>query len=227
MIRTLRNIFLGAMLAPAAIAQPARGFDDSASNLMAVLRESGGTNKPDESLVPIGKGKVTLADGKVVEVNFAWFDYIGDMHVRFVFDTPTTLLNASVDDLKRLSLTPEAALELAVKNIRRVYGEPHSEPWNDFTQVRGKSSDLSSSYFLDKAFWTKLLAQHPEGIVALVAKRGGLLYAPASDTKAVNGMKRDVAYLYQSSERQRISSALYLFKDGRWTVFQAPAHGQK
>jgi len=222
MLRTLLNVVLGAAVAPAVIAQPSRGFDDSASNLMVVLRESGGANKQDESLVPMGKVKAQLADGKVVEIDPGWFSYIGDMHVRFVFDTPTSMPSASPDDLKRLSLTPEAALELAVRNIKRVYGEPQTQPWNDVTQVQGKSPDLNSSYFLDKAFWARLLAQNPEGIVALVAKRGGLLYAPLSNVKAVDGMKRGVAYLHQSSENQRISSALYLFKDGRWSVFQPP-----
>jgi hypothetical protein len=90
-------------------------------------------------------------------------------------------------------------------------------------QVQGRSPDLNSSYFLDKQFWSQLLAKHPDGIVALVAKRGGLLYAPLADAKAVDGMRRGVAYLHRSSEGQRISSALYLFKDGRWSVFQPPA----
>ena len=131
--------------------------------------------------------------------------------------------NASPNDLTRLGLTPEEAVNLAVKNIRRVYGEPRSVPWNDVFEVKGKSPDLDSSYFLDREFWSNLLVEHPEGIVALVAKRGGLLYSPLSNTKAVDGMRKSVAYLHSSSERMRISSALYLFKNGTWTVFQPPA----
>lgn len=210
-------------VATPSFAQPARGFDDSATNLMAVLRESPGSNKQAESLVPVGKIKVKLQDGRDAEIDTGWYEYLGDMHVRFVFDTPTSMPNASPNDLQRLGLSPEAALELAVKNIRRVYGEPKATPWNDVFQVQGKSPDLDSSYFLDKEFWNAQLKQHPEGLVALVAKRGGLLFSPLANSKAVEGMRRGVGYLHASSERLRVSSALYLYKDGEWTVFQAPA----
>jgi hypothetical protein len=222
MIRKLLSLLVTGAVSSSAVAQAPRTFDDSASNLMVVLRESVGSNKPDETLVPMGKAKARLADGKEIEIDTGWFSYIGDMHVRFVFDTPTSMPNATPQDLERLKLTPEAALELAVRNIKRVYGEPKASPWNDLMQVQGKSPDLDSSYFLDREFWNGLLKQHPEGVVAIVAKRGGLLYAPASNQKAVEGMRKSVAYLHASSERMRISSGLYLFKEGKWSVFQAP-----
>jgi hypothetical protein len=215
-------LFLVFAVSPGAVAQSKKPYDDSASNLMVVLRESPGSNKQDESLVPMGKAKGRLPDGKEIEIDTGWFEYLGDMHVRFVFDTPTSMPNADPKDLERLGLTPESAVELAIKNIRRVYGEPTSVPWNDLMQVKGKSPDLDSSYFLDRGFWGTLLKKHPEGIVALVAKRGGLVYSPLSNKQAVDGMRKTVAYLHSSSERLRISSALYLFKDGKWTVFQAP-----
>lgn len=228
MLKPLVALFLALAFSAPAVSQPSRGFDDSASNLMVVLRESQGSNKQVESLVPMGKAKAKLQDGREIEIETGWFEYLGDMHVRFVFDTPTSMPNASPKDLELLALTPEAALEVAVRNIKRVYGEPEAVPWNDLFEVKGKSPDLDSSYFLDKDFWNAQLKKYPEGIVALVAKRGGLLFAPLSDVKAVEGMKKSVAYLHSSSERLRVSSALYLFKEGKWSVYQAPvgAHTQ-
>lgn len=223
MIHKFLSLVFCFLAASSAFAQSVQPVDKSASNLMAVLRESTGASKQDASLVPMGKLKAKLADGREVEFEPSWYSYIGDMHVRFVFDTPTSMLNASADDLQRLALTPEAALELAIANIRRVYGAPTVSPWNDLMQVSSNSPDLDSSYFLDHAFWSELLKQYPEGIVAMVVKRGGLLYAPLSNDKAVDEMRKSVAALYESSERLRISSALYLFKDGRWSVFQSPA----
>src|SRR5262245_9389151 len=111
MARTALVLLTVATVALPAWAQFPRGFDDSASNLMVVLRESEGSNKQVESLVRTGKGKVKLPDGRVVEMDSAWFEYLGDMHVRFVFDTPTFMPNATYEDLERLGLTPEAALE--------------------------------------------------------------------------------------------------------------------
>jgi hypothetical protein len=114
-------------------------------------------------------------------------------------------------------------LALAITNIKRVYGEPSAKPWEGgLMQVQGKSPDLDSSYFLDRSYWQSLLKSHPEGLVVSVAKRGGLLFAPLSDARAVERLKKSVAYLHASSERLRVSSALFLFKDGKWSVFQAP-----
>jgi len=133
---------------------------------MVVLRESPGTNKQDDALAPMGKAKAHLQDGREIEIDTGWYSYLGDMHIRFVFDTPTHMPGASPKDLERLGLSPEAALQLAVKNIKRVYGEPRATPWNDLLQVKGKSSDLDSSYFLDKGFWSLQEKEHPEPVGA-------------------------------------------------------------
>jgi len=192
-------------------------------NLMVVLRESMGANRPDEALAPTGK-MTTVLDGKEVELVLASFEFIGDMHIRFVFDGPEIMVNATPDDLARLSLSNvDAALAVAVANVKRVYGEPAAAPWTKgLMMVQGKSPDLDSSYFLDREFWRKLVRQYPEGVVVAVPKRGGLLYAPLSDAERVQVLKENVAYLHESSERQRVSSALYLFRDDKWSVYQAP-----
>jgi len=206
------------------MAQNPQDIDKSAQNLMVVLRESmGGVNKQDEMLQPMGRMRVKLADGKEVDVESAAFLLLGDMHIRFVFDGPSYMPNAKLQDLARLGINPEQALQLAVGNIKRVYGNPVVKPFTaGLMQVEGKSPDFDSSYFLDRDFWRKLLRQHPEGIVVGVPKRGGLVFAPLSDSTAVDSLRRGIAYLYSSSGQMRVSSALYLFKDDHWTVFQPP-----
>lgn len=208
------------------MAQTPQAVDKSAENLMVVLRETVGANKQDEVLQPMLKARIKLPDGKEVEVEWAHFALLGDMHIRFVFDGPSYMPNATPQDLARLNLSAEQALQLAVGNIKRVYGDPVAKPWTrGLMQVEGKSPDFDSSYFLDRGFWQRLLRQHPEGIVVAVTKRGGLLFAPITDSKAVDLLRTGVAYLYSSSGHMRVSSALYLFKDDRWTVFQPP-HAQ-
>jgi hypothetical protein len=89
-------------------------------------------------------------------------------------------------------------------------------------QVQGSATDLNSSYFLDRDFWRSLQSLHPEGLVVAVPRRGGLVYGPVSDESAVTSLRFSVAALYAGGPGARLSSALYLFKDGRWSVFQAP-----
>ena len=89
-------------------------------------------------------------------------------------------------------------------------------------QVQGTSEDLTSSYFLDRVFWQGLQGRYPEGLVVAVPRRGGLVYAPVSDETAVTSLRFSVAALYAGGPGARLSSALYLFKDGQWSVFQPP-----
>lgn len=209
----------------AVLAQSASDVDRSAGNLMLVLRESmSGPVRKSETLEHMGKSKARLKGGEEVEFEVAHYAYLGDMHIRFVFDGPTLMLNATPKDLENLRLgKPEEALRVAIVNLRRVYGTPRVTALaGGVQQVESGSPDLNSSYFLDKAFWTELNRKNPEGIVAGVPKRGALVFAPLSDWRSVDALRASIAQLHASSERQRVSSALYLFKDGRWTLFQEP-----
>ncbi|HUR90016.1 MAG TPA: hypothetical protein VMZ74_13080 [Ramlibacter sp.] len=197
--------------------------DTSATNLIVVLRESLGENKVDESLQPYGRVTAQLPDGRRIELATSWYQYLGDMHIRLVFDAGNSLQSASPNDLERLGLTPEHALDTAIANLRRVYGTPHATPWNGgLMQVQGSNADLASSYFLDRQFWLAQVKHHPEGVVAAVPQRGGLVFASADDGDALEVLRFSAAALYAGGGGTRISSALYLFKDGRWSIFQPP-----
>lgn len=215
---------LAAMHAQAAdTPRDAERFEVTASNLIVVLRESPGANKQDEALRPFGKIAARMPDGREVEFEASWFQYLGDMHLRLVFDGQQRVQSALPDDLRRLRLSPEEALARAVHNLRSRYGVPVAEPWSGgLMQVHGNAPDLDSSYFLDREFWQEQLRQSPAGIVAAVPKRGGLVFARADDARAVATLRFSAAALFASSEQTRISSGLYLFKDGRWSVFQPP-----
>ena len=192
---------------------------------MVVVRESIGADKKDESFKPTGKAKAKLQDGREIEIEMASWEFIGDTHIRIVFDGANSMTGATPADLANLNIRNiEDALSLAIANVKRVYGEPTSTPWTGgIFEVSGKSPDLDSSYFLDRDFWRKLLKKYPEGLAAIVPKRGGLLYAPASDIRAVEALKRGVFQLYSTSGVMRVSSAIYLFKDDKWSVLQSPA----
>ena len=158
-----------------------------------------------------------------MEFEASWFQYLGDMHLRLVFDGQRQVQSAMPDDLQRLHLSPEAALAQAVDNLRRRYGAPVAEPYSGgVMQVHGSAPELDSSYFLDRGFWLDQLRGSPEGIVAAVPDRGGLVFARADDEAAIATLRFSAAALFASSDNTRISSGLYLFKDGRWSVYQPP-----
>jgi hypothetical protein len=220
---TLSALLSCGTFASPAFAQAAQVFDTSASNLLVVLRESRGENKQDESLRPYGKIHARMPDGREIEIETSWYQYLGDMHIRLVFDSDQSMQSASPEDLARLHLDANGALKLALSNLERRYGKPEVQPWDGgLMQIRGRADDLNSSYFLDRDFWRELQARHPEGLVVAVPRRGGLVYAPVSDEDAVASLRFSAAALYAGGRGARLSSALYLFKDDRWSVFQAP-----
>ena len=221
---TFRRLFRTFLALLALVAPYAHCQEMSRDNFMVVVRESIGANRPDDTFIPTGKVRAKLSDGREIEMEMAHWEYIGDLHIRFVFDGRSLMQHATPQDLAKLGINNvDEALALALANIKRVYGEPSAKPWEGgLFQVQGKSPDLDSSYFLDRAYWQQLLKAHPEGLVVAVPNRGGLLYTPLSDTKAVERLKRGIEYLHSSSDRLRVSSGLFLFRDGKWSVFQAP-----
>jgi hypothetical protein len=224
----MRAICAAALLAATAGALAADSRDDetfdmSAGNLLVVLRESPGANKQDEGLTPFGKISARAADGREFEFEASWFQYLGDIHLRLVFDGIRRVQSAIPDDLSRLRLSPEQALATAVDNLRRRYGEPVAEPWSGgLMQVHGRAPELDSSYFLDRDFWLDRLRESPAGIVAAVPDRGGLVFARADDDAAIATLRFSAAALFARNDDTRISSGLYLFREGHWSVFQPP-----
>jgi hypothetical protein len=164
--------------APSAVSPPG-GIDTSRSNLMAVLRETVGVNKTDETLTVSGPMTGTLPDGTSVTLKFAMFDFIGDMHVRLVFDSPSIMRDLKTEEFEALHLSPDEAVTLAVTNIERVYGKPTATVWSGaLMRVHGQSPDFDSSYFLDRAFWQEQAKDHPQGLVVAVPNRGDCCLLP-------------------------------------------------
>jgi hypothetical protein len=216
-------LLAGTQAAAADAPGEAEVFEETASNLIVVLRETPGANKQDEGLHPFGKISARMPDGREVEFEASWYQYLGDMHLRLVFDGRQKVQSAMPEDLQRLRLSPEEALVRAVHNLRQRYGAPVAQPWSGgLMQVHGNAPDLDSSYFLDRDFWLEQARRYPAGIVAAVPKRRGLVFASADDAMALATLRFSAAALFASSDQTRISSGLYLFKDGRWSVFQPP-----
>lgn len=196
-------------------------IDTGAGNLVVVLRESRGENKQDDTLQPYGKLEGTLPDGKHVQFETSWYRYLGDLHIRLVFEGSRSLQSASPDDLARLHLTASQALALAVANLRRLHGTPTVLPWTGgVMQVQAAEPEFTSSYFLDRAFWQRLQGRDAGGLVVAVPRRGELVFAAARDREAVANLRFSVAALYAGGPGAQLSSALYLFRDGHWSVFQ-------
>lgn len=216
----------GAEVSVPSITEPEEPKQDSfvaiKEKLMVVVRPCFDYLTHEDSFVPF-KPKLESDDGKVAEaLGITWYKTIGDLHVRFVFDDVQLMRHATILEINEFALNFEQALQLALKNIHSTYGKPEVSVWQEgIFNVHGKSDDFNSSYFLDRDFWSSLLLIYPEGIVAAIPIRGGLLFAPFANNYAVQVLSLNIASLVESfPEQLRISSLLYLFKEGVWSIFQ-------
>lgn len=204
----------------------APAYDASLRNLMVVVRETvDAASRNSDKLEYSGKVTAKLPDGRQQTFELAHYSYLGDTHIRFVFDTPKTMMNASLEEFSKFGLAPQLAVAEAIANIRRVYGPPKVEHLDGglYRVMCERESSLSSSFFLDTAFWEQQSRSFPEGLVIALPQRDRLYFTSLGDKKAVELVSRQVSENYSRAGTTRVSSALYLFKDGRWSVYQAPS----
>ncbi len=194
------------------------------ATLRVLLRERVGANKLEESLAIVEPFEVEAESGMRVSMAPAWYGLVGDLQLRLVRDTGDYVLTLHASQLDDLRLTADEAITVALANLRRQHGEPLAAPWHNLQRVCGRDEGGSSAYFLDRPFWRARLAEHPDGVVAAVPRTDALLFAPLADAAAIDSMRQGIPGLHAGGGADyRLSSALYLFKDDCWTVFQAPA----
>jgi len=202
---------------------PSTGSTIAPDTLQFVLRERPGANKTDDSLALVEPFEVPLPGGAVATMAPAWFDLVGNLQLRLVRHTPDCILTLHTSELDKMALGVDEALALALANLHRQHGEPGASQWHNLQRVGGRTEDVASAYLMDRAFWRARLAEHPGGLVVAVPRTDLLLFAPLADTAAVDSMRRGIPGLHASGGDWRLSSALYLFEDDRWSVFQAAA----
>ena len=204
---------------PPSVAAP----DPRLSALLFVLRERSGADKPDESLARVEPFSVPMPGGASATLAPAWFDLIGDLQLRLVRDTPDSMLTLHAAELDDLGLGADDAVAAALSNLERRLGPPAVTPWHNLRRVGTAEDELDSNWFVDRAFWRARLAEHPAGVVVAAPRTDLLLFAPADDVAAVASMRVGIPDLHAQAGDWRLSSALYLFEDDRWTVLQPAA----
>ena len=189
--------------------------------LRFVLRERPGAHKTDESLALVDAFEVPLpGGGGTAAMAPAWFDLLGDLQLRLVRDTPEWVYTLHASELDDLKLGADEALAIALANFRRLHGPARVSPWHNLRRVGSATEDVDHLWFLDRPMWQGLLAGHPDGLVVALPRTDLLVFAPVTDTAAVDSLRAGIPGLQAGGGDYRLSSALYLFKDDRWSVLQ-------
>jgi hypothetical protein len=207
------------MTLPPTPARAAAGPD----SVLVVLRHTPGAVRHEDGATPAAAIDVALPGGRTASMTPAWLDLVGDLQARLVQAEGDTLRSLHAEELDALGLSLGQALARALQNVARLHGAPHAHEWNGVRIVNGATPAYDSSYFLDRAFWHSQQAGHPQGLVVAVPRTDLLVFAPAEDAGGVAALRRNVVHLRDQGGDVGLSSGLYLFRDGRWSVFQEPA----
>jgi hypothetical protein len=206
-------------MTPTPLPPSAAETDPRSSALLLILRERPGAHKAQESLAAVAPFEVPIPGGHAALAP-AWYDLIGDLQLRLVRETPEAMLTLHTSELQELALGAEEAVAIALANLARRHGPPTVQPWHELYRVSGRDENFDSSWLLARSFWRERLAEHPAGLVVAVPRTDLLVFAPAADAAAVAAMRRGIPRLHEQAGDWRLSSALYLFEDDRWTVLQ-------
>lgn len=150
------------------------------------------------------------------------YGYLGDLQLRLVFDEPGVSNAAAVrpDDLARLELTPQKAVAYATSNSKRASGAPQVTPLaGGIFTLRGQHADYNATFMLDRTFWRQQLEKFPQGLLAVLPRKGVLVFAAAGDAGAEAELKKQAARMLASAGPSTLSACVYRFDATGWQPY--------
>jgi len=164
-------------------------------------------------------GKVTGEfDGENLTLEFAWFSFLGDMNVVFVLMSRIPFAPDG-GRVRPHPPSPDQAVERAIANIKRVYGEPSLVPWDHgLTPAAGRLARSEQQLSPRSRLLARYPEADPEGLVVpcRIAAASLLPRSPIQTGVAALAARHRLSPPNQREAGRLLR--LYFFKDDRWTV---------
>jgi uncharacterized protein YtpQ (UPF0354 family) len=144
--------------------------------------------------------------------------FVGDLHIRYAFDSPKGVINLSERDLKELGLNREQLLPLAIANYRKLYPQMTVERPNAVIGMLTRGGELEASMMLDAEFWEKEKQQFGGQLVATVPARDVLTWTGLEPLQNVRELKRISLNTHSQVGRSALSRLVFLWRDRKWEV---------
>src|SRR5688572_2181167 len=146
--------------------------------IVALVRSHPGV---DPQLRPVQKIEPVLAkpDPKSSPDNALVFDhFVGDLHLRYVFEDPQFMLAVRARDLKRLEVPREELPALVVTNFRRLYPKLAVVRPDRWLGLVIQGGELEPCVMLDGAFWQRHVKEFGGELIAAVPSAHEVYFAP-------------------------------------------------
>jgi hypothetical protein len=210
----------GAMLAlpRASAAQSKDPLPRTRDYIVALVRAHPGVDpkvRPTQKIEPV----VSKPDPKSSPDNALVFDhFVGDLHLRYVFEDPQFMLAVRARDLKRLEVPREELPALVVTNFRRLYPKltvVHPDRWLGLVTQGG---ELEPCVMLDGAFWQRQVQAFGGELIAAVPSAHEVYFAPRLPKANIELLKHLAILHYEKAGKRGVSRTLFTWRNFRWQV---------
>ena len=145
--------------------------------------------------------------------------FVGDLHLRYVFDDPkfTPFLHES--DLKRIGLDRDELPALAVSNFRKLYPKltvVHPDRWLGLVTQGG---ELEPCVMLDGAFWEQQMKLFGGEVIAVVPSVSEVYFTPREPRANIELLKHLAILHHEKAGRRGVSRTVFVRRNFRWEVF--------
>lgn len=158
-------------------------------------------------------------DPKAAPGNALVFDhFVGDLHLRYVFDDPQFMLALRARDLKRLEVPREDLPALVVTNFRRLYPKVTVARPDRWLGLVTQGGELEPCVMLDGAFWQRQMTEFGGELIAAVPSAHEVYFAPREPRQNLELLKHLAILNHEKAGRRAVSRTVFGWRNFKWQV---------
>jgi hypothetical protein len=171
--------------------------------------------RPVQKIEPV---VMTPEPGNSVD-NLPIFDhFVGELHLRYVFDDERFVQAVRGRDMKRLKLDRKALPALVVENYRKLYPDLsviQPEP-GLASVIRG--GQLEPTILLDAEFWEEQEKRIGGPLIAALPERDSVIFTRVEPKQNIELLKHRVVLAYEKAGERALSRTVLAWRQKRWEV---------
>lgn len=186
--------------------------------VVALVRSHPGVN-PQSRPVQRIEPALSKPDPKASSDNELVFDhFVGDLHLRYVFEDPQFMLAVRARDLKRLGLERDALPTLVVENFRRLYPNVTVFQPVPALGVVKNGGNLEPCVMLDGAFWERQRRAFGGDLIATVPSTDEVIFTRNEPRQNIELLKHLSVQHYEKAGKRAVSRTVFAWRNFRWQV---------
>jgi hypothetical protein len=186
--------------------------------IVALVRGRPNADPKTRAVQKIEPVELTPEPGNSID-NLPVFDhFVGELHLRYVFDDPRFMQALRGRDLKRLKLERSELPALVVENYRKLYPDLsviQPEPGVGAV-IRG--GELEPTILLDADFWDDQEKRIGGPLIAALPERDSVVFTRIDPKQNIELLKHRAVVAYEKAGQRALSRTVLAWREKRWEV---------